>query len=200
MKNIAASLEKMKEYDLLIKQSGGQELKMLMARLPEPDGLRMVKMALMLAVVALCILLSVVMPQLEMWNAIFFFAGWPNYAVLAGVIPSSIVFSFLLIMLFWGITKGFYLALKGFVILTGCVVFLAVGYFIYAMGLLLDDTFYDANSAYLITSVLGLVLSVIAFCCLNSVWFFQSVPDLLYCRAWRKFIVLRSKRARENSP
>ncbi|WP_146211509.1 hypothetical protein [Mangrovibacter plantisponsor] len=196
MKQITASLARMKLLDARIRQASETELEAVMQELVFPGVLNPFKFGLPLALSMLCALCSFAMPQPALWMGIFYLAGWPGNAVFAGIVPGVLLFCLALFTLGSLAARGYYLALRGYLVLLRCVAAISTGYLLFTLAQLFLG--HAPHPLFVAMSVAGVAFSALSFTSLNTPVFGQAVNGFLHNRAWRKAWVLRRQKTQKS--
>ncbi|XTZ36853.1 hypothetical protein ACQYRI_12685 [Salmonella enterica] len=129
-------------------------------------------------------LFSFVMPQSTLWEAIFRLKGWPDYAILAAIFPTGIVYSSFIFLPAFFTARGLLIGLKSFlcvVLFTGLV---AIAFFLFALISFITGA--ESDPGELIGAVLGLVFIAISIKCLDTVMCTKTIAFYLLNRVSRK--------------
>ncbi|KJM66691.1 hypothetical protein B5M10_01590 [Pluralibacter gergoviae] len=191
MKKISTILIRMKTLDVRVNRASEPELETLMQELTFPGVLNPYKFGLPLMLSMVAALFSFSLPQVAIWHEIFRAAGWPEYAVFAGIVPCILIFCILLFASGSLTARGYSLALKSYLLLLYGTAIVAACYLILTVIKTLTGQ-YD-GIVFLITGVLSAGFSAISLASLNSDRFSQAVSGFMHNRAWRKAWVLRRK-------
>lgn len=196
MKQLTACLARMKLLDARIRQASESELEAVMQELVFPGVLNPFKLGLPLVLSMLCTLCSFAMPQPALWMGIFYLAGWPGHAVFAGIVPGVLLFCLVLFTLGSLTARGYWLALRGYLILLRCVAVLATGYLLFMLAQLFLG--HALHPLFVAMSVAGVAFSALGFTSLNTPGFEQAVNGFLHNRAWRKAWLLRRQQTQKS--
>lgn len=189
MKQLTACLARMKLFDARIRKASESELEAVMQELVFPGVLNPFKFGLPLALSMLCTLCSFAMPQPALWMGIFHLAGWPGYAVFAGIVPCVLCFCLVLFTLGSLTARGYCLALRSYLVLLRCVAAITTGYLLFTLAqFFLGHT---PHPLFVAMSVAGVAFSALSFTSLNTLGFGRAVNGFLHNRAWRKAWALR---------
>ncbi|MGK3113819.1 hypothetical protein [Candidatus Pantoea formicae] len=168
MTNDPAKLEKLKDR--------------LKSRLELPAGWHMVGLPLISSMILAVV--SFAFPQPFIWLAFFSWLGLPKYAVMAAVVPVSLLYSFITVTAMVFISRGFLLAIKIYLGMIALTVLVAALFFLTAFIPALFGA--ERPLWFVISSLLGLILSGCSVKCMNSDMFFRTNALYLHNRVWRK--------------
>lgn len=183
MKKAHATLTQMNTLDARIERASSPELETLMQELTFPGVLNPYKFGLPLMLSMIAALFSFSLPQVAIWHGIFHAAGWPEYAVFAGIVPCILIFCILLFASGSLTARGYSLALKSYLLLLYGIAIVAACYLMLSVIKTLTGQ-YD-GVVFLITGVLSAGFSAISLASLNGPRFARAVSSFMHNRAWR---------------
>ncbi|EPH0094546.1 hypothetical protein QDZ74_004354 [Pluralibacter gergoviae] len=182
MKQLRASMARMKRFEMQLRQGNAPGVDPMTHAL-SPAIRHQLLFSWPLVVSMFCALISFTHPLFFIWRGIFTLAEWPEYAVMAGVVPSILLFCPLLYAPVIMLGRGYSRALTGYLILVCGLAALSSGYIVFALTQAFGGT--ENRLYYLITALINAGLSIISIALLNTRWFAQAVDDFLCLRAWR---------------
>ncbi|WP_432372452.1 hypothetical protein ACRPHP_19230 [Pantoea allii] len=148
-------------------------------------------MGLPLVVSFILTLLSFAMPQALIWEAVFSFMGWPDYALLGGIILTGLPYCLIMFPSLSLIARGNYTALKVYISLMYFTSAVALLYFGHSLWALMFGE--NTSTLTFLSSCLGVIFMLIAFKCINSLMFYKSNAFYLHNRIWRKQLEIQRK-------
>lgn len=125
-----------------------------------------------------------VMPQLTIWEVIFRLQGWPDYAILAAVFPTGIVYSAFICISGFLAARGLLSGLKFFLGVISFTAIIAVAFFLFALLTWISGSGGENN--VLIEATLGIVFMALSIKCLNSRMGTRTIAFYLLNRVLRK--------------
>jgi hypothetical protein len=151
-------------------------------RLGIPVGWHM--SGLPLAVSMILAMFSFALAQPYLWLVIFELFGLPQYAVMAAIVPVSLIYSLLMVLAMYFVARGNYLAFKCFLALVTFSGLVAIIYFIAACLPALFGA--GQKPVIIISAVFSLLFIPGSILCINSRTFYRSTALFLHNRVWRK--------------
>ncbi|WP_245840196.1 hypothetical protein [Pantoea rwandensis] len=128
--------------------------------------------------------LSFAFPQPFIWLALFNWLDLPKYAVMAAIVPASLLYSLITVTAMVFISRGFLLAIKIYLGMLFLTVLIAAAFFLTAFIPALFGA--ERHMWFVISSLLGLIFSGFSVKCINSDMFFRTNALYLHNRVWRK--------------
>jgi len=180
--------------DMKIKKSDNEKLEeikeAMMNEMDTPIGWR--TMGIPLIISAILTVVSFSLPQISIWHGISKWMDWSKNAFFIGAMITDLVGCIIIIPLMAVVGKGQYLALKSYVYIAFSTATLAISFLIYTiLGTLLGA---DIKTTHLIVSIIGVILIILSFMCINSLVFYRMIAYCLHNRAWRKQIEMQREK------
>lgn len=180
--------------DMKIKKSDNEKLEeikeAMMNEMDTPIGWH--TMGIPLIISAILIVVSFSLPQISIWHGISKWMDWSKNAFFIGAMITDLVGCIIIIPLMAVVGKGQYLALKSYVYIAFSTATLAISFLIYTiLGTLLGA---DIKTTHLIVSIIGVILIILSFMCINSLVFYRMIAYCLHNRAWRKQIEMQREK------
>jgi hypothetical protein len=149
-------------------------------------------MGIPLIISAILTVVSFSLPQISIWHGISKWMDWSKNAFFIGAMITDLVGCIIIIPLMAVVGKGQYLALKSYVYIAFSTATLAISFLIYTiLGTLLGA---DIKTTHLIVSIIGVILIILSFMCINSLVFYRMIAYCLHNRAWRKQIEMQREK------
>ncbi|HFT7129402.1 TPA: hypothetical protein ACGRRR_001074 [Klebsiella aerogenes] len=182
-----------------IKTNDPQQLEKLKDRLKDrmgiPVGWHMSGIPLVGAMILSMFAFALAQPYL--WLAVFELFGLPQYAVMAAIVPVSLIYSLIMVLTMYFVARGNFLALKLSLVLMAFSGLLAIVYFLsVCLGALFGA---GLKPGFLISAVLGLVFILGGIRCINSQTFYRANALYLHNRVWRKQLNIQRQTLRRAS-
>lgn len=169
-----------------IKTNDPERLEKLKDRLKDrlgiPAGWHMMGLPLIASMILA--VFSFALPQPFIWLAIFSWLALPHYAVMAAVIPVSLLYSAIIIIAMVFISRGFLSAMKVYLYTLFVTSLVAMIFFLTAFVPALFGA--ERQLWFVISSLLGLIFIGCSVKCLNSAMFCRTNALYLHNRVWRK--------------
>lgn len=180
--------------DMKIKKSDNEKLEeikeAMMNEMDTPIGWH--TMGIPLIISAILTVVSFSLPQISIWHGISKWMNWSKNAFFIGAMITDLVGCIIIIPLMAVVGKGQYLALKSYVYIAFSTATLAISSLIYTiLGTLLGA---DIKTTHLIVSIIGVILIILSFMCINSLVFYRMIAYCLHNRAWRKQIEMQREK------
>ncbi|MDF7790451.1 MULTISPECIES: hypothetical protein [Pantoea] len=180
--------------DMKIKKSDNEKLEeikeAMMNEMDTPIGWH--TMGIPLIISAILTVVSFSLPQISIWHGISKWMDWSKNAFFIGAMITDLVGCIIIIPLMAVVGKGQYLALKSYVYIAFSTATLAISSLIYTiLGTLLGA---DIKTTHLIVSIIGVILIILSFMCINSLVFYRMIAYCLHNRAWRKQIEMQREK------
>ncbi|WP_246874770.1 hypothetical protein [Pantoea ananatis] len=180
--------------DMKINKSDNEKLEeikeAMMNEMDTPIGWH--TMGIPLIISAILIVVSFSLPQISIWHGISKWMDWSKNAFFIGAMITELVGCIIIIPLMAVVGKGQYLALKSYVYIAFSTATLAISFLIYTiLGTLLGA---DIKTTHLIVSIIGVILIILSFMCINSLVFYRMIAYCLHNRAWRKQIEMQREK------
>ncbi|MCS4494557.1 hypothetical protein QMA77_22520 [Pantoea ananatis] len=180
--------------DMKIKKSDNEKLEeikeAMMNEMDTPIGWH--TMGIPLIISAILTVVSFSLPQISIWHGISKWMDWSKNAFFIGAMITDLVGCIIIIPLMAVVGKGQYLALKSYVYIAFSTATLAISFLIYTiLGTLLGA---DIKTTHLIVSIIGVILIILSFMCINSLVFYRMIAYCLHNRAWRKQIEMQREK------
>ncbi len=180
--------------DMKIKKSDNEKLEeikeAMMNEMDTPIGWH--TMGIPLIISAILTVVSFSLPQISIWHGISKWMDWSKNAFFIGAMITDLVGCIIIIPLMAVVGKGQYLALKSYVYIAFSTATLAISFLIYTiLGTLLGA---DIKTTHLIISIIGVILIILSFMCINSLVFYRMIAYCLHNRAWRKQIQMQREK------
>lgn len=180
--------------DMKIKKSDNEKLEeikeAMMNEMDTPIGWH--TMGIPLIISAILTIVSFSLPQISIWHGISKWMDWSKNAFFIGAMITDLVGCIIIIPLMAVVGKGQYLALKSYVYIAFSTATLAISFLIYTiLGTLLGA---DIKTTHLIVSIIGVILIILSFMCINSLVFYRMIAYCLHNRAWRKQIEMQREK------
>jgi hypothetical protein len=180
--------------DMKIKKSDNENLEeikeAMMNEMDTPIGWH--TMGIPLIISAILTVVSFSLPQISIWHGISKWMDWSKNAFFIGAMITDLVGCIIIIPLMAVVGKGQYLALKSYVYIAFSTATLAISFLIYTiLGTLLGA---DIKTTHLIVSIIGVILIILSFMCINSLVFYRMIAYCLHNRAWRKQIEMQREK------
>ncbi|BBL32081.1 hypothetical protein [Pantoea ananatis] len=180
--------------DMKINKSDNEKLEeikeAMMNEMDTPIGWH--TMGIPLIISAILIVVSFSLPQISIWHGISKWMDWSKNAFFIGAMITDLVGCIIIIPLMAVVGKGQYLALKSYVYIAFSTATLAISFLIYTiLGTLLGA---DIKTTHLIVSIIGVILIILSFMCINSLVFYRMIAYCLHNRAWRKQIEMQREK------
>lgn len=180
--------------DMKINKSDNEKLEeikeAMMNEMDTPIGWH--TMGIPLIISAILTVVSFSLPQISIWHGISKWMDWSKNAFFIGAMITDLVGCIIIIPLMAVVGKGQYLALKSYVYIAFSTATLAISFLIYTiLGTLLGA---DIKTTHLIVSIIGVILIILSFMCINSLVFYRMIAYCLHNRAWRKQIEMQREK------
>ncbi|MCW1831526.1 hypothetical protein OLZ33_05835 [Pantoea ananatis] len=180
--------------DMKIKKSDNEKLEeikeAMMNEMDTPIGWH--TMGIPLIISAILTVVSFSLPQISIWHGISKWMDWSKNAFFIGAMITDLVGCIIITPLMAVVGKGQYLALKSYVYIAFSTATLAISFLIYTiLGTLLGA---DIKTTHLIVSIIGVILIILSFMCINSLVFYRMIAYCLHNRAWRKQIEMQREK------
>lgn len=142
-------------------------------------------------------MLSFTLAQPYLWLMIFSLFGLPQYAVMAAIVPVSLIYSLLMVLAMYFVARGNYLALRFFLAL---LVISGLTAMVYLISTCLPVLFGPGQKlGFIISAILGLFFAAASGWCMNSRTFYRANALFLHNRVWRKQLTIQQKSPRSSS-
>lgn len=180
--------------DMKIKKSDNEKLEeikeAMMNEMDTPIGWHTMGIPLIISAILTVVCFS--LPQISIWHGISKWMDWSKNAFFIGAMITDLVGCIIIIPLMAVVGKGQYLALKSYVYIAFSTATLAISFLIYTiLGTLLGA---DIKTTHLIVSIIGVILIILSFMCINSLVFYRMIAYCLHNRAWRKQIEMQREK------
>ncbi|WP_432413406.1 hypothetical protein [Pantoea allii] len=137
-------------------------------------------------------LFSFIIPQVSFWKGIYALMGWPQYALMIGIMVSAFSYAFLIVLSLFFVAKGSYLFLKFHLVILSITTLSSLLFIIYCFFSALADS--DVHVLLFGLSFAGVFAAYLSFKCLDTSIFYRMIAYCLHNRAWRKQIEMQRKK------
>ncbi|HCT4435367.1 TPA: hypothetical protein OTX98_000258 [Klebsiella aerogenes] len=164
-------------------------------RMGIPVGWHMSGIPLIGAMILSMFAFALAQPYLCM--AMFDLFGLPQYAVMAAIVPVSLIYSLVMVLAMYFVARGNFLALK---LSLALMVFSGLVASVYFLSVCLGALFgAGLKPGFLISAVLGLLFMFGCIRCINSQTFYRANALYLHNRVWRKQLNIQRQMPRRAS-
>ncbi|WP_231564373.1 hypothetical protein [Enterobacter sp. Bisph1] len=142
-------------------------------------------------------IVSFALAQPWLWLAVFNGFGLPQHAVMAAIVPVSLIYSLLIVLAMYFVARGSYSALKIFLVLLAFSGLVSIINFIAVFLPVIFDG--GQKTGFIVSAILSLLFIITSIRCINSRTFYRSNALFLHNRVWRKQLVIQRQSLRGSS-